>query len=90
MKAVVRRIDRLEERFEPEPEEEPLLAVVTHLDRKLALDKDACLQILRECGFLRGGPMGVVKLSDIPGGLNAVELKMFLREHGSEIVIVSG
>jgi hypothetical protein len=26
--------------------------------------------------------MGVVKLSDIPGGLNAVELKAFLREHG--------
>ena len=90
MKAVIRRIDRLEERFEPEPEEEPLLAVVTRLDRKLALDNDACLQIPRECGFLCGGPMGVVKLSDIPSGLSAVELKAFLREHGPKIVCVSG
>jgi len=33
--------------------------------------------------------MGVVKLSDIPDGLNAVEPKTFLCEHGPEIVTVS-
>jgi hypothetical protein len=38
----------------------------------------------------RSGPTGVVMLSKIPGGLNAVELKTFLREHGRQIVTVSG
>jgi hypothetical protein len=90
MKAVIRRIDRLEERFEPEPEEEPPLVVITRLDRKLALENSICFQILRECGLFRGGAACVVKLSDIPGGLNAVELRTFLREHGPKIVRVSG
>ena len=90
MKAVVRRIDRLEERFEPEPEEEPLLVVVTRLDRKLALDNGACFQILRECGLVRVGSACVVKLSNIPTGLSAWELKMRLRSHGPKIVSVSG
>jgi hypothetical protein len=54
MKSVIRRIVRLEDRFAPNPEEEPFLLIVGPMDRKLALDKDACLQILRECGFLRG------------------------------------
>ena len=45
----------------PEPEEGPRLAVVARLDRKLALDRDAGLQILWECGFLRGHT-GVVNL----------------------------
>ena len=90
MKSVIRRIDRLKEQLAPEPEKQPLLAVVTRLDRKLALDHDACLQILRECGLLRGGRMGLVKLSDIPDGLSAADLKAFLCKHGSEIVRVSG
>jgi hypothetical protein len=29
--------------------------IVRRVDRELALEKDACKQILRECGFLRGG-----------------------------------
>jgi hypothetical protein len=51
MRAVIHRIDRLEERFEPEPEEEPLLLVVTRLDRKLALENAICFQILRSADY---------------------------------------
>jgi hypothetical protein len=60
------------------------------LDRKLALDKNSCLQILLECRLLRGGSACVARLSDIPDGLNVVQLKAFLREHGRQIVTVSG
>jgi hypothetical protein len=85
MKSVVRRIGRLEEQFAPEPEEDPFVVIVRRVDRELALEKDACIQILRECGFLRGGSMRVVKFSDIPDGLSAVELEKFLRENGAQI-----
>ena len=90
MKAVIRRVDRLEERFAPKPEEEPFVVIVSRVDRELSLDDDACIQILRECGSLRGGSTCVVRFSDIPDGLSAVELKAFLREHGPKIVRVSG
>jgi hypothetical protein len=85
MKSVIRRIARLEDRFAPNLEEEPFLVIVRRMDRKLALDKDACLQILRECGFLRGGSIRVVKLGNIPDGLSAAELEKFLRENGAMI-----
>ena len=88
MKAVVRRIDRLEERFMPEPEEEPSVMILRRVDRKLALNNDACLQILRECGFLRGGSICVARLGDIPDGLSAAESDKFLRRNGAKIAPV--
>jgi hypothetical protein len=52
----------------------------------MALDDDACLQILRESGFLPDGPhFAAVNLLRIPDGLTAGELKRFLREEGAEI-----
>jgi hypothetical protein len=39
---------------------------------------------------LRQGAARVVRISDIPGGLSAAELKTFLREYGPKIVTVSG
>ena len=64
MKSVVRRIGRLEEQFAPEPKEEPFVVItmrggksatrcrfVRRVDRELALENDACIQILRECQF---------------------------------------
>jgi len=48
MKSVIRRIGWLEEPLAPEPEEEPLLVIVSRVDRKLPLEKQACIQILRE------------------------------------------
>jgi hypothetical protein len=44
MKSVVRRIGWLEERFAPEPDEELLQVLLTHLDRKLAGDLSVSLR----------------------------------------------
>ena len=83
--AISKRLSKLESRFGLGPETKQLLLVVTRADRLLALDADACVQILRECGFLPTRFMGVVKLGNIPDDLNAKETERFLREKGSEI-----
>ena len=69
------------------PESEQLLMVVTSAGRGLALDQDRCIEILRECGFLPTGPVGVVNLGQIPDGLSAEELERFLREDGADISV---
>ena len=51
--------------------------------RGLALDLNTCSQILRECGFLPAGPIGLVNFLGIPDGLNAAELETYLREAGT-------
>ena len=84
MRTIARRLQRLESRFGLGPEAEQLLMVVTAAGKRLALDQDRCIQILRECGFLPTGPVGVVNLGDIPQGLNAEELETFLRKNGAE------
>ena len=84
MRTISRRLQRLKEGLGLGPESEQLLLVVTAADRGLALDQDRCIQILRECGFLPTGPVGVVNLGDIPEGLNAEELERFLRKNGAE------
>jgi hypothetical protein len=84
MRTVVRRIAKLEDRFWPGNGKPPLLLVVTAAGRELALDQDRCIQILRECGFLPTGPVGLVNLGEIPDGLDAEELERYLREHGAE------
>ena len=86
MKSVTRRIKRLEACFAPHQDEEPsLIVIVNRVDRELALDNDACVQILREGGFLRGPSVRVVRLGDIPDGLNAADLEKFLLENGSRL-----
>lgn len=84
MKAISERLCRLESRLGLGPGTEQLLLVVTAAGRELALDQDGCIQILRECGFLPTGPVGLVNLGQIPDGLNAQELEKFLRENGAE------
>ena len=74
----------LEKGFGLGPETKQLLLVVTAAGRGLALDQDRCIQILRECGFLPTGPVGVVNLGQIPEGLNADELEGVLRKDGAE------
>ena len=86
MRTVKRRISRLEDRFAPHQDEEPsLVVVVSRAERELALDNDACVQILREGGFLRGPSVRVVRLGDIPDGLDATNLEKFLMENGSRL-----
>ncbi len=66
-------------------ESEQSLVVLMKAGQELALESDACIEILRECGRLPKGPCGVVDLSKIPHGLNAAETERFLREHGAEL-----
>jgi transposase-like protein len=85
--AVARRIHRLEDRFGVAGET-GLLMVASRVG--LALDADACLQILRECGSVPTGgiPTGsilLVNLLKIPGGLNAAETEKYLRAHGADL-----
>jgi hypothetical protein len=85
--AVARRIRRLEDRFGVGGET-GLLMVASRVG--LALDADACLRILRECGSVPTGgiPTGailLVNLLKIADGLNAAETETYLREHGADL-----
>jgi hypothetical protein len=87
MRTAIRRIDRLENRLGIAAAKRPCLVVVAaRAGCKLALDNDACIEILRESGFLPDGPhFAAVNLLQIPDGLNAKQLERFLRENGAEI-----
>ena len=84
MKTIDRRIGKLEHQFGTAAGKPQLLLVVCRAGWGLALDQGRCIQILRECGFLPTGPVGLVNLGQIPDGLNAEELERFLRENGAE------
>ena len=82
---VNRSISRLEDRFWSAGG--PSFLVVTSCVT-LALDKDTCVEILRECGFVpsRGiGGIVVVSLCKVPDGLNAAEIETYLRENGADL-----
>ena len=82
MKTVERRLDRLEDRLAPQGRKQ-FLIVVTDARQKLALDSDKCVQILREAGRIDSASLiSVVDLGSIPDGLDAGELKRYLREYG--------
>jgi hypothetical protein len=85
MKAIGNRLCKLESRFGLRSKREPMLVVLSLAERRLAVDEDACVQILRECGFLSTGPVSLVNLGKIPDGLNDKETEAFLREKGAEI-----
>ena len=90
MKAISKRLCKLEDRVGVRPGTEQKLWVVTLAGRQLALDEDTCVGILRECGFLPTHRFGVVDLSRIPDGLNAKETERFLRERGGETCGLNG
>ena len=89
MRTIARRLQKLERGFGLGPGAEQLLVVVTAAGKRLALDPDRCVQILRECG-LPTGPVGLVNLGQIPDGLNEEELETFLREDGADICGLRG
>ncbi len=78
MRTVTRRIGKLEDRFWLGNGKLPLLLVFCRAGWGLALDKDRCIHILSECGFLPTGLVGLVNLCQIPDGLNAEELERYL------------
>ena len=84
MKTVERRISRLEHQFGTDGKPR-MLYLACKAGWGLALDQDACMQILSQSGFLPTGLCGVVDLCKIPDGLNAHETERFLRENAAEI-----
>ena len=73
MKAVERRLDRLEDRLAPQRRKQ-FLIVVTDASQKLAPDSSRCVQILRDAGHRdTTNPSRVLDLGYIPDGLNAAE-----------------
>jgi hypothetical protein len=85
MKTVIRRISQLEDQLGSVDGKQCAVLVVCNLGQDLALDRDTCVQILRERGFLSTGPIGVVNICHIPNGLTAEGTERFLRENGAEI-----
>jgi hypothetical protein len=87
MRSDIRRIAKLENRFGIADGKAGILVVIHRAGWGLALDKDACVGIVRECGFLPTSDAGVhaVNLGLIPLGLSEEDLKRFLRENGAEI-----
>jgi hypothetical protein len=86
MRAIGRRISRLEDQFcTASGNRRDKLWVVCKYDWGLALDKDTCIDILEESGFLLDSQFGGVDLMKVPDGLNAKELERYLREHRSEL-----
>jgi hypothetical protein len=84
MRAISRRLTKLEHKFGM-VHGDRLLMIATTSAKSLALDNDTCVRILDEAGFLHTTGMGLVKLMDIPTGLNAEQTEKFLREEGFKI-----
>jgi hypothetical protein len=84
MRAISRRLNKLEHKFGMAPGDR-LIMILTTSAKNLALDKDTCVRILDEAGFLHTTGIGLVNLIDIPTGLNAEQTEKFLREEGFKI-----
>ena len=69
MRAVSRRLNKLDHQFGLSPKHPRLLMIVTGY-RTLAIDEDACVKILDEAGFLPMSGIATVDLLDIPHGLS--------------------
>ena len=82
MQTVIRRLAKLEDQFGAGNRKPRLLLVLCKAGWGLALDVDACLQILDECRSLPTGPVGLVNFMNIPKGMNAEQTERFLQEHG--------
>ena len=85
MSAIAKRLRRLEEKFGGADGEPPLLLFIYPAGQELALDREACKQVLRESGFLPTGRLGIIDFRTIPEGLTARETERFLRENAAEI-----
>ena len=85
MKAIDRRIRRLQDRLCPDHGQEQRFWVTILPGQKFALDRDRCIEILGECGFLPTVRFVVLNFMNIPDGLNTKELEQYLRRNGAQI-----
>jgi hypothetical protein len=84
MKAIGRRLNKLEHKFGMAPSDR-LVMIATAGATSYGLDKDTCVTILDEAGFLPKSGIVLVNLLDIPSGLGAGETKKYLLENVEEI-----
>ena len=85
MKPIHRRLRRIEDHFST-GKSEGIRIVISGATRNPVPDNDTCVKILEESGYLRAtGGISMVRLIDIPDGLNAKETERFLRERGAEL-----
>ena len=85
MRSILSRIEKLESGWS-QAAEAGIHLFVQRAGMELALDTGRCAEILRECGFLRSGPfLSVIRLLDVPRGLDGYGLEVYLRGHGAEI-----
>jgi hypothetical protein len=83
MKAVARRLSRLEDRLAPRTRGQ-IIVVLQRAGCGLVLT-DACVQILRESGCIDAeSRICLVDLLHIPTRLTASQLEQHLREHGTK------
>jgi hypothetical protein len=80
MKAISRRIDRLENQIGP-ADGRAFLVVITGVG--LALDADHCVEILKGHGFVAASGFVVIDLLKTPRGLSAKETETYLRKNGA-------
>jgi len=85
MKAIDSRIRRLQDRLCPDHGQEQRFWVTILPGQKFALDRDRCIEILGECGFLPTVRFVVLNFMNIPDGLTAKELEQYLRRNGAQI-----
>jgi hypothetical protein len=85
MEAIDRRIRRLQQQLCPDEGQPQGIWVAVIYGQQFALDRDRCIDILRECGFLPKTRFAVLGFWGIPDGLNAVELEKYLRTNGAQI-----
>ena len=85
MRALDRRLNKLEYDFGVRQDTPRLRVVVYAAAKRLALDYDACLRILEEAGFLSPSGLAMVNFCAVPDGMNAEETKTYLRENGDQI-----
>lgn len=85
MKTFDRRLRKLEDRLGITDANPRILYIVGRIVQRIGLDKDTCIQILDEGGFLRKRGYMSVNLGLIPDGLSAEETKRFLLENGAKI-----
>jgi hypothetical protein len=85
MRSIRHRIEKLESGWS-QASEGGIHLFVKQARMEFALDAGRCEEILRQSGFLRSGPsLSVIRLLDIPWGLNAHGLEVYLRAHGASI-----
>jgi len=85
MKAIDRRIRRLQQQLCPGEGQPQGIWVAVIYGQQFALDRERCIEILRECGYLPKTRFLVLHFCGIPDGLTAKELEQYLRRNGAQI-----